>query len=643
MDNKTTKDVAYVTPLKKICMTIGELPTSYLETMSYYEMLVWFTNFLRDNIIPAVNNNAEAVQELQTLYEQLRSYVENYFDNLDVQEEIDNKLDEMAESGQLTDIIAQYLGLAGMIAFDTVADMKLAENLVNGSKCRTLGFHSVNDGGGAYYKIRTVTNDDVVDEMTIIEVYDNLLVAELIIDNEINVLQLGAKPNDNTFNNYTVLNKAFNMDNTPVYIPYGSYYITQQLQAIKAKKIHGKGTLIFTNSTGDGLVLGDSIQLDGLEINCEGSFTGTMLKHDGELGERTYPSTATFTNLVISSNTENQIDCLFDFKPYRNYGVQIENVKLGKQGDVRKADYGFYCASGNWINGISIKSMIIDIYGTDITPFYLNNSNNINNSRWTIDSLYIQARVATYINFAYIKNFNSFTIMNSGIYDATEGTINSDDYVVYDHCAYVNILGNGFFRLSNAKIANPVSSTDSYEGYYSGFNGSSRNNLFINLGLTSSSYTDKIVPILFPCASASLTNRNEIEIMMRYGSNIYGAFMKCISNCGSSTSSTWYNRNFYLEANKYEGSAPIIHKIENVYEGTIIWIKGGLTCYYYAKAWSTPSIAIGKTVTELGTGTTKVLAAIDIDESTTWLPKTTYPLFFWGDKIIDSTTFSNGE
>ena len=191
MNNETDIDVQYVSPLKKICMTIGELPSSYLETMSYYEMLVWFTEFLKNQVIPTVNNNAEAVQELQSLYEELRTYVNNYFDNLDVQDEINNKLDEMAESGQLTDIIAQYLGLAGMIAFDTVADMKLADNLVNGSKCRTLGFYAVNDGGGSTYKVRTVTNEDVIDEASIIALNDNTLIAELIITENLNSRQLG--------------------------------------------------------------------------------------------------------------------------------------------------------------------------------------------------------------------------------------------------------------------------------------------------------------------------------------------------------------------------------------------------------------------------------------------------------------------
>ena len=144
-----------------------------------------------DKVSVKTNELGNEVEKLSGAFIALKSYVDNYFDNLDVQEEINNKLDEMAESGQLTDIIAQYLGLAGMIAFDTVADMKLAQNLVNGSKCRTLGYYSVNDGGGAYYKIRQVTNDDVVDEMFIIEVNDDNLVGELITDN-LNIKQLGA-------------------------------------------------------------------------------------------------------------------------------------------------------------------------------------------------------------------------------------------------------------------------------------------------------------------------------------------------------------------------------------------------------------------------------------------------------------------
>ncbi len=212
-------EINYVSPFKKFCITIGNLPTAYLESMSYYEGLTYLVNYLSNNVIPALNHNGEVVEELQEQFTILKNYVDNYFDNLDVQEEINTKLDEMAESGQLTDIIAQYLGLAGMITFDTVADMKLAENLVNGSKCQTLGYYNTNDGGNALYKIRTITNEDVVDEMFIIALSDNSLIAELICEDSINIKKLGCKP---TTDSATAIMKALSK-NLKVIIPKGNW------------------------------------------------------------------------------------------------------------------------------------------------------------------------------------------------------------------------------------------------------------------------------------------------------------------------------------------------------------------------------------------------------------------------------------
>ena len=114
MNDKPEIKPQVVSSLKHICMTIGELPTSYLESMTYYEMLVWFTKFLQEKMIPALDNNALAVQELQELFIELQSYVNDYFDNLDVQEEINNKLDEMVEDGTLASLINEYISGLGI-------------------------------------------------------------------------------------------------------------------------------------------------------------------------------------------------------------------------------------------------------------------------------------------------------------------------------------------------------------------------------------------------------------------------------------------------------------------------------------------------------------------------------------------------
>lgn len=115
----------------------------------------------------------------------------NWFNNLDVQDEINNKLDEMAESGQLADIISQYLELASVLAFDTIEDMKNGDNFVNGSIVRTIGKNQYNDGYGSFYKIRNILNTDVIDNENIIALtnFTNLIAEKIfnkiLVDNNI--------------------------------------------------------------------------------------------------------------------------------------------------------------------------------------------------------------------------------------------------------------------------------------------------------------------------------------------------------------------------------------------------------------------------------------------------------------------------
>ena len=179
MINTENSKIGNPFPFRVFCQKV--IPLAFDESLSYLELLYSLLHYIKEIIIPAVNNNADAVEELQNLYNELKSYVDNYFDDLDVQEEINNKLDEMAESGQLTDIIAQYLELAGVLAYDTVNDLKNADNLTNGSIAKTLGYSNIQDTNGAFYKIRNVLNTDVIDNINIIALDNfNNLVAEKI-------------------------------------------------------------------------------------------------------------------------------------------------------------------------------------------------------------------------------------------------------------------------------------------------------------------------------------------------------------------------------------------------------------------------------------------------------------------------------
>ena len=102
------KDVTNLRPFKRFCMTIGNIPSAYIESLSYAELLYWFCDYIENTVIPTVNNNADCVTELQNLFVNLQTFVDNYFDNLDVQEEINNKLDKMTLEGYFQNILENY-------------------------------------------------------------------------------------------------------------------------------------------------------------------------------------------------------------------------------------------------------------------------------------------------------------------------------------------------------------------------------------------------------------------------------------------------------------------------------------------------------------------------------------------------------
>lgn len=224
-----------LTPVSRFVAAFGMLPSSYKEAMTYEEQLLWLCNYLEKEILPAINNNADGLAELQNLFVELKNYVDNYFDNLDIQAEVSAKIDEMVESGQLEEIITAYLQVKGVLGFNTVADMKAGTNFIDGSIARTLGKTTYNDGQGAFYYIRDLENTDVIDEINIIAITEYPdLIAELIKDADIellkkvthNVKQYGAKGDGTTDDTQAIVN-AINalQDGDTLLFPAGDYIV----------------------------------------------------------------------------------------------------------------------------------------------------------------------------------------------------------------------------------------------------------------------------------------------------------------------------------------------------------------------------------------------------------------------------------
>ena len=282
------------------------IPLAFDQSMSYYETLCGLLSYLKDTIISTVNNNADAVVELQNLYDELHDYVEHYFDNLDVQQEINNKLDEMAESGQLTDIIAQYLQLAGLMSFNTTADLVNAENLVNGSTAITLGDTSINDGNVNVYKITNQVESGKVQILLNSGLYATLI-TDGIIRNETDFIN--AINNENENSSYVIvgaitINSTINL--TAIDQCKNKSFIGGKI-TLNDELFSGTGLQYFTipnftncNFIGNGhsIVEDNSYVINGRFVNC--NFINCRY-----INNATFVQSARFVNCYIENEVNN--------------------------------------------------------------------------------------------------------------------------------------------------------------------------------------------------------------------------------------------------------------------------------------------------------------------------------------------------
>lgn len=85
------------------CQTV--LPIVYDDSLSYYELLNKVVVYL-NNTIQDVANVEDNVAALLNAYNELQDYVNDYFTDLNIQHQIDDKIDRMVESGAFGDALS---------------------------------------------------------------------------------------------------------------------------------------------------------------------------------------------------------------------------------------------------------------------------------------------------------------------------------------------------------------------------------------------------------------------------------------------------------------------------------------------------------------------------------------------------------
>ena len=102
------KPYKHLPPFKGMVLQNFPFIEEDFDAITNYQLLCKIVEYLR-NVIANELTMEENITNLYNEFVSLKNYIDNYFTNLDVQEEINNKLDEMASDGSLTNLIKNYV------------------------------------------------------------------------------------------------------------------------------------------------------------------------------------------------------------------------------------------------------------------------------------------------------------------------------------------------------------------------------------------------------------------------------------------------------------------------------------------------------------------------------------------------------
>ena len=383
-----------------------------------------------NKIIPAVNKVGQQTEDLT-------NFVTNYFDNLDVQDEINNKLNQMVQDGTLQEIITQYLQINGLLTFNTVSDMLNSTNLINGSTATTNGYYTFNDGGSARYKIRNITNEDVINNLTLLKLNNSeTLVAELIKTKTINVKQYGAK-GDGVTDDTPAFKLAMNNENTSVLVQNGNYLITDTIKLPKNIEIIGKNATLINKNNKTIFYVNMKNKISGLNLELE-NYSSHVFEISFKTLNKLLEDFENNLNIII-----NNISFNFNNSPSTNTGICF---LIEADSSITENIYQY---PGFW--GIFISNIFIEGYFLCAIKQYQNDLQ----ENW--------------INSCFYSNFN---ITKVGIYGflgtKDENNLNNSNYSDGDFISFDNWqmqasmsrTKNMFFFTNLGKILNTIKPWD---------------------------------------------------------------------------------------------------------------------------------------------------------------------------------------
>lgn len=524
MNENQPQTVPPVPPFVRfVCSSI---PMTFDDSLSYYEALSALWKYMQD-AVNVINNNATIEEEYIQLTKDMKDYMDHYFDNLDVQSEINAKLDKMAEDGTLSIIIGSYVDTVVTPAIDAIDDKVDAQNdTIDGLRAEVQSVASgsplvasstagmtdtskvyVNTTDGKWYYYNGTT-------WTVGGTYQGAAVA----DNSVDVASLGLDVKD-----------ATNISSPSVTFVDGKYYgkngnevtaylleaVTMQTTnpfLVKAGKTVAVKCLSYNNNTNicvinvtdqDGGNVRPKIFDDGsgvvkifkyevpadsyIVISCKKDSYGGIYVYDTSIDQENIKGNDVkeiFSHNLISDWTngstpnvviENKTSSDYDYPTYKKFTVNYETGS-GSYG------WAYYAMFTRTLEAITTSSLTVAIDVRSETDSHLSCFLRVNNqtlpaspSSFTMFDL-----TSEYKRYVYTFNFTSRSITSislilgeKDIFQDEYGDLTNSKFEIR-YCGIVtgsnkNWLLNNPFTLADAKTQLGLDDKEDVEGLFSSF------------------------------------------------------------------------------------------------------------------------------------------------------------------------------
>lgn len=317
------------------------------------------------------------------------------------------------------------------------------------------------------------------------------LKSDMHADYVLNVKDYGAQ-GDGTTDDTAAIQTALNKGGT-IYFPPGRYKTTAKLSALVPALLlfanpyptsgnSDNGTGIETGariesySTAGGMLVGDSVQVDGLALRAMTGFAGVLLEHDATQGTKSYPTTARFEDIRLDNGSNSACPtAMFAIKSNGNYGLVLDNISFGNKYKRQYCTYGLKIDvdTTNWANSFHLRDINFDIKAS--YPLYIENTGGSGNCKnFTFENIVIQAEkfaadetiITGHVNCATLKNIHEISVIGCKVWDVNSSTI-TGDVVTQSSCTKISVVGSdGYWSALNTlaqyktAMATAVSASD---------------------------------------------------------------------------------------------------------------------------------------------------------------------------------------